>query len=541
MFEFETGAPPFSGKTVPDIARQHIQAQPPRLGGWFKRTDLGLEKVIARCLEKQPADRYSTYEELDEVLVGIAGRLGASLDRCTATTRYERAQLGEGHLNQNIILNRASVTSAGDLAILEASDIEPFLEEATNLIALSRYVEAEQLLRPHFSPELLSTSEHWLPIHTIALNYALCQVKTGRLDDALATLRLLETPQNRPAEFYVNFSLALLHTLKWMEAAELCKRGLHSFHNDLDIQGNLTISLMNCGDLDGAAASAIRRLKLRRDIHGIEEAAGVLQRQARAKRNVDLPEAASIAKIAGDLVKEGNALNPRLYSLRLKEIQLRRFAHDEHKVVGLCQELIDADDCPTAIRQMAFAEMVEKLSEGKSFTSALDLIQRSGSGESERLLAVKMRTLAHHFMIGKENAAGQRVVIPEVRDYFLGGSSTQLHHDPVIAAEILEWMSDARSALAILKQHLSAVPDDWEGVRIMALIHLRMGKHDSALHFAQSLTTVAPWRTESYDWLSYVSLQINRPEIARQAKRRGDEAFERESAIFDDLRAHLDA
>jgi len=90
MFEFETGSPPFAGETVADIARQHIRTPPPAVGGSLRRTDLGLEDVIARCLAKRPTDRYSNYDELDEVLAGIAMKKEFSLDRCTATVRYER-------------------------------------------------------------------------------------------------------------------------------------------------------------------------------------------------------------------------------------------------------------------------------------------------------------------------------------------------------------------------------------------------------------------------------------------------------------------
>jgi len=407
-------------------------------------------------------------------------------------------------------------------------------------MALSRYAEAEQLLRPHFHPELIGLSEMWLLMHTLALNYALCLIKTGCPLDAENICRRLEDRTGKPSEFYVNFSLALLNGRKWTEAVEVCKHGLDSFPTDADIQGNLTISLANSGDLDSASDSAIKRIKLRRDIHGIEEAAGILQRQAAAKRDTDLPGAIAVAKVVGDLIEEGIALNPRFYPILLKQIQLRRFAHDESTVLSLCQVMIDADDCPPVYRQSAFAEMVEKLSEGKSFATALDLIQRSGHGESERLLAVKMRTLARHYMIGKENVKGQRIIVPEVREYFLKIASRHNDCNSVIAAEILDWMGDSKRALEVLDQYLSTTPTDWDGVRVSALIHLRMGKHERALHLARSLITVAPWRAESYDWLRYVAQQVKKPDIAGQAKQRGDEVFEKENMLFVDLRAYLD-
>lgn len=541
MFEFETGSPPFLGRSVAEIAGHHLQTPPPKLGGWFKRTELGLEKVIAKCLEKKPAARFSTYEELENVLVGIGTQHGIALDRCVATKRYERMPLGKEHSKQAVVLDRAPIKGKDGYALVEYDDVFPFLEEANNLIALKRYDEAELLLRPHFLPDFLGFDSDWLPDHSVALNYALCLTQIGKQDDAMAIWPHLDTIKNKPAEFYVNYSLALLYLENWRAAKDVCLRGLRHFPEDTDILGNRTIALLKSGDLDGAQESAIRRLNVRRDVHGIEEAAGILQRQAKAKREADLPDAIAAAKIAGDLVKEGLILNPRFYSLRLQEIQLRRFAYDEAKVIDLYQAMMDADDCPVSYRQLAFAEMAEKLAEGKLFNTALELLQRCGENLSERLLALKMRILARHFMIGKDNSNGQRIVIPEVRDYFLNETSDRSLRDPVLAAEISEWLGDPEKAVDVLEKHLSKCPADWEGIRVMALIRLRMGNLEGAMQYVQLLPTVAPWRAESFDWLSYVAERVNRPDIVQQAKLRGDEVFGEEGRMFEELRAYLDA
>ena len=75
----------------------------------------------------------------------------------------------------------------------------------------------------------------------------------------------------------------------------------------------------------------------------------------------------------------------------------------------------------------------------------------------------------------------------------------------------------------------------------MALIRLRMGNLEDALQYVQLLPTLAPWRAESFDWLSYVAERVNRHDIAQQAKLRGDEVFGEEGRMFEELRAYLDA
>ena len=541
MYEFETGNPPFLGKTVNEIARKHVVEPPKKLGGWLKKTDLGLERIIARCLEKKPQDRFSTYEELEAALLEIASRHGARMNRCALSLRYERTVLGKGRLKQDEIIQQEDAKAVGDFILVNAETVERFLEEASNLMAMTRYAEAEALLRPYVHVFKTSPGVSWLPPHSTTLNYAVCLLGIGRFSDAMQFLLGLESVGGKPAEFYVNMSLAQLRSQMWSEAIKTCSQGLSEFPNDPDIQGNLTIALANNGDTDAAVQSAIKRIKIRRDIHAIEEGASVLQRQATAIRDIDLPRAIDIAKIVGDLLKEGIELNPRHYPLRINLIVLRRFAFDESTVLTLCQELFDSDDCPPIYRQIAFAEMVEKLSEGKSYQSALDLIQRSKQGDSDRLITIRMRTLARHRMIGKETQDGKRVVIPEVREYFLTTSEAGLYRDPVMAAEVLEWMQDSASAMKTLDHYLSENPNDWDGIKLLAMIYLRQGSYYRAVDVAQLLPKRAPWRAESYDVLSYVAAKAGRQEIADSAKKKGDEIFAKEDALYVGLRAHLDA
>jgi serine/threonine-protein kinase len=71
MYEMLTGNPPFDGTNMPEIARQHLNTPPAPLSA--VRTDLpaGLERVVMRCLEKSPEDRFSSMDELLGALVGL--------------------------------------------------------------------------------------------------------------------------------------------------------------------------------------------------------------------------------------------------------------------------------------------------------------------------------------------------------------------------------------------------------------------------------------------------------------------------------------
>ena len=71
LYEMLAGHPPFDGTNMPEIARQHLTALPPPLSEVRGDLPLGLERVVMRCLEKLPEDRFSSMDELLGALVGL--------------------------------------------------------------------------------------------------------------------------------------------------------------------------------------------------------------------------------------------------------------------------------------------------------------------------------------------------------------------------------------------------------------------------------------------------------------------------------------
>ncbi len=149
-----------------------------------------------------------------------------------------------------------------------------------------------------------------------------------------------------------------------------------------------------------------------------------------------------------------------------------------------------------------------------------------------------MSILAEHYMIGKEDADGTRILIQEVTDYYLTPESRP-YKEPVMAAKILEWMGHADQAIETLNCFLEQSPKHWEGIKTLALFFLRAERKIDALKCADRLPMIAPWRAESYDSLKYVAQQMGRLELAQKAQKQGDEVFQREKALFDDLRSTL--
>jgi serine/threonine-protein kinase len=64
LFKAATGVLPFQGDDWYEIARQHVEDTPPRPRDLNPSLSKGLERIILRCLEKEPEDRFTNGEAL---------------------------------------------------------------------------------------------------------------------------------------------------------------------------------------------------------------------------------------------------------------------------------------------------------------------------------------------------------------------------------------------------------------------------------------------------------------------------------------------
>jgi len=81
MYEMLTGRTPFDGDTPVTVAMRHIQDLPEPPSAYNPRITPGLERIILRCLEKDPRDRYRDGNALAYALenLGRQGRRGSTV------------------------------------------------------------------------------------------------------------------------------------------------------------------------------------------------------------------------------------------------------------------------------------------------------------------------------------------------------------------------------------------------------------------------------------------------------------------------------
>jgi eukaryotic-like serine/threonine-protein kinase len=68
LHELVTGHPPFSGDSAVAVAQRHMTDAPEPIRSSVPDAPEALERIVLRCLEKRPSDRYPTAAELEEDL-----------------------------------------------------------------------------------------------------------------------------------------------------------------------------------------------------------------------------------------------------------------------------------------------------------------------------------------------------------------------------------------------------------------------------------------------------------------------------------------
>jgi serine/threonine-protein kinase len=73
LFEMLTGARPFTGGSTAELAASILMTEAPPIGTAATGEAARLERIARRCLEKQPADRFASAQELEEALGAPTG------------------------------------------------------------------------------------------------------------------------------------------------------------------------------------------------------------------------------------------------------------------------------------------------------------------------------------------------------------------------------------------------------------------------------------------------------------------------------------
>jgi serine/threonine protein kinase len=98
LFEMLTGRPPFIGDTLPEVYAAVLNEAPPPVDSLRAGVAAGLDDVVQRCLEKDPAQRFCDVADLAEALAPYVRGGAQSVDRVTRILMNPDAARGRSSL-----------------------------------------------------------------------------------------------------------------------------------------------------------------------------------------------------------------------------------------------------------------------------------------------------------------------------------------------------------------------------------------------------------------------------------------------------------
>jgi serine/threonine protein kinase len=193
MYEWETGRPPFFANTPHEIALQHLRNKPQKIGGVFKTTNFKVAKIIEKCLEKNPEKRFQSYSELLKAFNNIATK-NINHKRFVVAERYKVPLIGEDEFKEKLKGEKlkAIYTKEGEYAIIEESEVDPYLKEGESLIALGEYEKARDIFEGFYVHDFFRKIPDSFFVQYVCVNFALALRYTGEIEKGILVLRTLD-------------------------------------------------------------------------------------------------------------------------------------------------------------------------------------------------------------------------------------------------------------------------------------------------------------------------------------------------------------
>ena len=550
MYEWETGVCPFTGTTAEEIQLKHLFQAPAPIAGFLRKSAFGADRAILACLEKDIAKRMPDYASLDLALAESAKNRSVRYEQFRPSLRYEMPMVGAGEYGRQVQSAVAGIRNvAGTYRVVEHSDIEWFLREGQALTAVGDYSKAAEIYGSLFVPEMVNAVPDYPHNQHVAINYANCLIMLGRADDAIKTLQCLAAAKEKPAEYFVNLSLAQIKRLDHRAAARTVAEGLRLYPGDQDLIGNLLTAQTATGAFADATETAKTRLAVKRDVHSLHEVAALHCKYADSVRTMDWPLAVKNLKYAVSLLREAKELNPRFLPVRLQlPIALEALTAYEQ----CSDEIGTTNDLPLHVSDRVFlAYLIARCLDGVGAhercwefcdgwlkriaeVSATNPVPRHNEVSLERVRAV---TIADGFCIGKMKD-GQRVIAPVAAEFFahiVRDAELREAGDFCYLARLHEWMEEYEEAHVVLVEAESLYPEFWEIPFNRAAFRMRAGDNSGAVNSADRAAQLAPWKAQSWRLLANALAGIGKVTEAESASRRAEEVQRVRDEIADEI------
>lgn len=507
MYEWETGELPFFALTAQEIATLHLQGKPKKIGGFLKSTNYKVEKIIAKCMEKNPNKRYQSYAELLTDFRSIA-RKNRNFKRNVIYQRYKVPAVGQNEFSKLIKKQKIKgIYSSNNVhAILGKADIEPYLKEAVHLYTLGEYQKARDIFA-HFFNFDHSTKFPDL-FFELSVNYGITLYKLNQINEAIAVIKTVEKAHNKSAEFYLNLSLCYLANNEYQKAETLCRTGLNIFTKDTDLIGNLTIALTAQDKLEEAKEWALKRIKINRNVHSLEEAAGVIYQIAEKYKNINFPIAIKHYQLALSLLQEAKNLNPNFTTARysLANILFKLKKYPESSI-----ELSEINKIEKGVTEIGAYYMARNLLWTGAYGVGKEFCEKwlKSFPDSVMLKRIYVEIMVDGYLLeGKANEINNFILDPvDFLTEMLRDENNRKPSDFNYLSKIYKWMGgngNVNYALSLLNQGIKLYPNYWSYYFYLAHFLLQYNELESALKVVLCGIEHAPFREKLHGLASSI-------------------------------------
>ncbi len=535
LHEMETGSPPFLGKTLKEIVNRHLYDAPPILGGFFKRTKLGLEKVIIRCLQKNPADRYQSYGELLEDLARFSRKRGCSA-YTKSSIRYERVLPGSGY---EYYVKPLLSDKTRKSATIASVSINAVIEEANMLLASQRADEAVKLLRPFVGVEnIISKDFKWHGGTSLFQTYAYALILSGKLEEAERCYHSLGRFKEKPAVYYVNYSYLNLLQKRPERVVELCLEGLQNSPSDKDLLGNLCNGYILRGDSDNAISYAYKCMGVGSvNVNDCEQYNNALKMQTGSLRYTDLDAFRDNMIRRWKAIAKGLSLNPNWPSLHFAFAEYVSEV-DDHD--GECISRIEFNNRIMAgePQRALFLLWVNNLWEIAWFSSKGEVICNSINLIGSRMNDKKLEPQYKAIVWDKYSSLILRFDKDEedkksVYEWLLMKENGK-YRNPIEAAEILHRQGKKCEAYDVILTECQS--QDWRANRMAADLYIRDKDFTKAINIAKKGVSIMPAHREVWQTLAAAYFKAGLEKESKEALKHAQACWAKEKAILSELR-----
>ena len=507
MYQWETGRPPFVGKTIQEIATGHLYSQPTKFGGLFHPSHFGADRIIMKCLEKSPQKRYQTYDELIDDLQKLAKKNISDFVPYTVKERHQPVSIGKEEFEKKIKDADFGISRTNGYKLVENKDIVPYLKEAATLSAIGEHLKAISIYKRLFNHELCEKFPDIEYHQQIAINLAneYCIIKD--YPNALSTIQSITKANHKSAEYYINLSNIYLNILDNEQCALTCEEGLRYYTDDPDLIGNYTLCLSQLNRLNEAIVSAKKRLQISRDIHAICEAANVMYRYGESMKNKDFPEAINCYKEALELYREALSINPT-YSTAMYNVALLLFKMKRYEdAMNYGVEISKVEKGTSEVNAYYMARnmlWVSNFEGGLKFCD--NWIEKYPN--STLLKRVRAEILVDGYVLDNYSKDGVPIVERSSLEFFtevVKDKEKRIATDVIFLAKIHCWMGGAdevKYGLQLLEWGKQQYPDNWKFNFYLSAFALKYKDSNKALSEAIECQKKAPWRETVYNILA---------------------------------------